>query len=54
MLSALRADRDGLVAMLRDAGHAVEDGALSFSDLGGDTGAQGGASGGSDSGKTGR
>ncbi|NDW00960.1 flagellar hook-length control protein FliK [Salipiger sp. PrR002] len=50
VLSALRADRDGLVAMLRDAGHAVEDGALSFSDLGGDTGAQGGASGGSDSG----
>ncbi|WP_353475728.1 flagellar hook-length control protein FliK (plasmid) [Salipiger sp. H15] len=34
VLAALRADRDGLVALLRDAGHAVEDGALSFSDMG--------------------
>lgn len=34
VLSALRADRDGLVALLRDAGHAVDDGALSFADLG--------------------
>lgn len=41
VLSALRADRDGLAAMLRDAGHAVEDSALSFSDLGTQGGNQG-------------
>ncbi|MBE9637126.1 flagellar hook-length control protein FliK [Salipiger mangrovisoli] len=41
VLSALRADRDGLMALLRDAGHAVEDGALSFADMDAQGGAQG-------------
>jgi len=34
VLSALRSDRDGLLAMLRDAGHQVDAKSLSFSDLG--------------------
>ncbi|MEQ5870646.1 flagellar hook-length control protein FliK [Sagittula sp. NFXS13] len=34
VLTALRADRDGLLAMLRDAGHQVDDRGLSFSDFG--------------------
>lgn len=42
VLSSLRADRDGLLALLREAGHAVEDGALSFSDMGAQGGSQNG------------
>ncbi|MCA0964138.1 flagellar hook-length control protein FliK [Salipiger bermudensis] len=34
VLTALRSDRDGLVALLREAGHQVDDRSLSFSDLG--------------------
>jgi|GEM_PF-1493184 len=34
VLTALRADRDGLLTMLRDAGHQVDTRSLSFSDLG--------------------
>ncbi len=40
VLSSLRSDRDALLALLRDAGHAVEDGALSFSDMGAQGGSQ--------------
>lgn len=34
VLTALRGERDGLIAMLRDAGHTLEDGAMSFGDFG--------------------
>lgn len=34
VLTALRSDRDGLIALLREAGHQVDDRSLSFSDLG--------------------
>ncbi len=34
VLNALRGERDGLAAMLRDAGHMVDDQALSFADYG--------------------
>lgn len=34
ILGMLRGDREGLLALLRDAGHDVEDGAMSFGDLG--------------------
>ncbi|MBP0484573.1 flagellar hook-length control protein FliK [Sagittula salina] len=35
VLTALRADRDGLVALLRDAGHALDNSSLTFADMGG-------------------
>lgn len=34
ILGMLRGDREGLLALLRDAGHDVKDGAMSFGDLG--------------------
>ncbi|MCA0942288.1 flagellar hook-length control protein FliK [Salipiger pacificus] len=42
VLASLRSDRDGLLALLRDAGHAVDDGSLSFSDMGAQNGSQNG------------
>ena len=41
VLTALRADRDGLLTMLRDAGHQVDTRSLSFSDLGARNSGQG-------------
>lgn len=38
VLTALRADRDGLVALLRDAGHALDSSSLTFADMGGQGG----------------
>lgn len=45
VLNALRGDRDGLLMMLRGAGHDVQDGAMSFGDFGQGRDGQPGATG---------